>query len=109
MSLTRGIKRIFRESVVPTSLLALAAYFSWHSVHGDRGLAAGETRRLEIAAARLELDRALTERDTIERRVNGLRGAVLERDLLDELARSRLNMINRNDIVVPYEADKRVF
>ena len=47
--------------------------------------------------------------DAIERRVTGLRGDRLDRDQLDERARALLNMAGRDEIVVPYPQDRRLY
>jgi cell division protein FtsB len=78
-------------------------------MHGERGTIAREQRLADIAAARAELSRAEAERDAIERRVSGLRGERLDRDQLDERARALLNMAGRDEIVVPFPADRRLY
>ena len=109
MPLVNALKRGLAAMALPTFFLALAGYFVWHAMHGDRGLMAREVRTREITAARAELRRAEGERDSMERRVLGLRGNELDRDQLDERARALLNMLGRDEIVVPYGPDRRLF
>jgi cell division protein FtsB len=45
----------------------------------------------------------------MERRVQGLRGDRLDRDQLEERARQLLNMIGRDEIVMPYGTERRLF
>ncbi len=108
-ALGRGLRRRAREAVLPVLFSSLCGYFIWHSVHGDRGLLAREARTQEIAAARLELGRAEAERDAMERRVAGMRSDRLDRDQLDQRARELLNLVGRDEVVVPYEPGKRLF
>jgi cell division protein FtsB len=109
MSLVRGLKRRAKEAVLPLLFLSLCGYFVWHAIHGERGLMAREQRTQDIAAAREELGRAEQERDSMERRVAGLRGDRLDRDQLDERARALLNMVGKDEIVIPYAPNQRLF
>ena len=108
-SVGRELKRRAREAVLPLLFSGLCGYFIWHSVHGQRGLMARDLRTQEIAAARAELGRAEWERDALERRVAGMRGDWLDRDQLDQRARELLNVVGRDEIVVPYEPGKRLY
>lgn len=104
----RFLKRVFQAIAVPCLFLALTGYAGWNVMHGDRGLIAKQQREADIAAARGELARAEAERDAMERRVAGLRGDRLDRDQLDERARSLLNLVGREEIVVPYGPGRRL-
>ncbi|MBR0682416.1 septum formation initiator protein [Roseomonas eburnea] len=105
----RFIKRFFQAIALPSLFLAVSGYFVWHAMHGERGLIAREQRFADIAAARAELGRAEAEREAMERRVSGLRGERLDRDQLDERARALLNMVGRDEVVVPYPPERRLY
>lgn len=109
MSFGQVLKRRAWDVLPPFGFIALCGYFAWHSLHGDFGLLARERRLEEIAAARVVLARVEHERDALERRVAGLRGDRLDRDQLDERARTLLNLVSRDEIVIPYEAGKRLY
>ena len=109
MSFAREVKRRLRDALPPLGFFALCGYFAWHAVHGDFGLLARERRQEDIATARAVLARAEAERDAMERRVSGLRGERLDRDQLDERARTLLNLVGKDEVVVPYEAGKRLY
>lgn len=109
MSFGRALKRRVRDALLPLGFIGLCGYFAWHSVHGDRGKLAWEQRVQDIAQAQQILARLQSERDTLERRVNGLRVESLDRDQLDERARTLLNLFGRDEIVIPYEPGKRLF
>jgi cell division protein FtsB len=109
MSFGREVKRRLRDALPPLGYLALCGYFAWHAVHGDFGLLARERRLEDIAAARTMLARAETERDAMERRVAGLRGDRIDRDQLDERARTLLNLVGKDEIVIPYEPGRRLY
>ena len=104
-----AIGRGLRALILPVVLMAVGGYFIWHAVHGERGLIARDQRQQQIALARVELDRALAEQQAMERRVRALRGDRLDRDQLDERARQLLNMVGRDEIVLPYGNDRRLF
>jgi len=108
MSFLRALKRRVRDALPPLGFAALCGYFAWHSVHGDFGLMAREQRLADIAEAKQILARVEAERDALERRVGGLRGAELDRDQLDERARALLNLVGRDEIVVPYAPERRL-
>ena len=105
----RFITRIIHALALPVIFLTVSGYFVWHAMHGERGLIAREQRMADIAAARAELARAEADRDAIERRVTGLRGDRIDRDQLDERARALLNMAGRDEIVMPYPQDRRLY
>ncbi len=104
-----GWRRKLRAILLPFAFLGVSVYFVWHAVHGERGLIAQEQRHHQIVEARAELTRAQAELAATERRVVGLRGDRIDRDQLEERARQLLNMVGRDEIVVPYGADRRLF
>ncbi|MCO6416755.1 septum formation initiator family protein [Siccirubricoccus sp. KC 17139] len=109
MSFGQTLKRKAREALLPLGFAALCGYFAWHSIHGEFGTMAREQRQKDVAAAREVLARAIEERDRIERRVNGLRGTEIDRDQLDERARTLLNLVGKDEIVIPYEPGRRLY
>jgi cell division protein FtsB len=109
MALLSIFKRILKGVLVPALFLAVSGYFAWHAVHGERGLMARDKRQGDIVAARAALQQAEAERDAMERRVAGLRGDRLDRDQLEERARSLLNMVGRDEVVVPYGPERRLY
>ncbi len=67
------------------------------------------------------INRVVRERDPLRGAVEGFDlgqrrrepcphlGDRLDRDQLDERARQLLNLVDKNEIVVPYESDRRLF
>jgi cell division protein FtsB len=108
MSLGHALKSRVKSVLPPLAFAALCGYFAWHSVHGDFGLMAREKRLGDIAEAKQILARAEDERDRLERKVAGMRGTEMDRDQLDERARALLNMVGRDEIVVPYAPERRL-
>lgn len=100
MSTRQRKKSYLRPLIVPTIALAFSGYFAWHGWHGSFGIEA--RRQLAIEATRLEgeLARLHEERRVVERRVNLLRSASLESDMLEERAREILGYANANEIAI---------
>ncbi|MBP0492340.1 septum formation initiator family protein [Roseomonas sp. SG15] len=109
MAFLRGVKRRAQALVLPTIFFALCGYFAHHAIHGTRGLIARDTRNAEISAARIVLAEAEAERDAMERKVAGLRAEHLDRDMLEERARALLNVVAKDEIIVPYAPNRRLF
>lgn len=103
------IGRRLRAAMLPVLFLACCGYFVWHAVHGERGLLAKAERETRIAEAQAERERVQADLAAMERRVQGLRGDRLDRDQLDERARQLLNMVGRDEIVIPYGPERRLF
>jgi cell division protein FtsB len=109
MPFGRELKRRSKAAVPPIVFLSLVAYFGWNATHGDRGLVAYARRQELLKAAETDLARAEADRAMWERRVAGLRNNHLDRDSLDERARSMLNLADPFDVIVPYPAKDRLF
>jgi len=109
MDIWRIVKRQVRAAVVPAVFLSLTAYFGWHASQGDRGLVSFAERQKDLVLAEAQLDRARSEVVLWQRRVDGLRGAKLDADALDERARAMLNVSDPNDIIVLYPNGLRLF
>lgn len=106
----RAIKRVLSMLFVPAIFAGLCWHFAWYAVHGPRvGSLAREAKAAEIVAAKVDLAKAEAERDSMERRVAGLRGDLIDRDQLDERARALLNMVGKDEVVAPYGAGKSLF
>ena len=89
--------------------LGLAGYFVWNLTQGERGWTAYAQRQTILKAKQAELAAAEAERDGWERRVASLRGGRIDRDMLDERARAQLNLVDPDDIVVPYGDRNRLY
>ena len=89
--------------------LGLTAYAGWSATHGDRGLEAMAQRRNQLRLAKADVARAATELETWEHRVASLRNGHLDPDALDERARAMLNLAAPGDVVVMYDAGKKLF
>ncbi|AWK87057.1 FtsB family cell division protein [Azospirillum thermophilum] len=100
LSLKRAAKSALRQAIGPAIGSCVVAYFAYYAIHGDRGLVAMQQIQNEIAQAESILKQVSAERELMERRAQLLRGDHLDLDMLDERARSMLNLSNPRDVIV---------
>ena len=79
---------------------AMVGYFWFHAHTGQRGLHAKHEIDQQMAELTAELERHKLERGQWERRVALLRSASIDPDLLDERARTALNLSHPNDLIL---------
>ena len=88
------------DSVVTCACLGLLGFFAWHAQEGPRGFAF----RQKLASQSLQLSDELTaiqkQRGDLETRVALLRPESVDPDMLDEMARSTLDVAGPNDLIV---------
>lgn len=99
-SLKRAAKSALRQAIGPAIGACVVAYFVYYAVQGDRGLIALKQIQGEIAQAEEVLQQVAAERERMERRAQLLRGDNLDRDMLDERARSMLNLSGERDVII---------
>ncbi len=75
-------------------------YFSYHLIQGDRGLSAWLRLSQEVRTAQATLAQVEGQRRALDQRVNLLRPDHLDRDMLDERARSALNLVGPDERVI---------
>jgi len=91
--------RRLRQCVLPLSCIAIIGYISYHTVQGDRGLAAWRKLSQQIDRASEELLRFRTSRLDLEHRVSLLRLDGLDRDMLDERSRIILGLAHPDELI----------
>jgi cell division protein FtsB len=98
------IYRRVRATLYPLALYcvsgAIGGYFVWHAVNGERGLKTKDQYEQKIATLRRELEDLKSEHVSWDHRIALLSGREIDRDLLDEEARTLLGSVNRNELVV---------
>jgi len=100
MFVINEIRRRGRAIIGPVLGVSLVCYFAYHLFVGDRGLMAWVqlTDRLRDSQATLAgLD---AEKQTLDHRVSLLRPDHLDRDMLDERARTVLNLAGTDELVI---------
>jgi cell division protein FtsB len=98
------IHRRWRAILYPLFLYcvsgAAGGYFVWHAVNGERGLKTKDEYEHRIAALRDQLQELKEERASWAHRIALMKGAAIDRDLLEDQARSLLGRVDKNDLVV---------
>lgn len=100
VALSSDTRRRARLVIGPVLAVSLAGYFAYHLVEGDRGLLAWLRQTQQIQVAKAELAAAEAERQALDRRVALLRPDHLDPDMLDERARSALNLVAPDERVI---------
>jgi cell division protein FtsB len=93
-------KRRLGRLVMPAITIAFLSYFGYHSIHGEFGLKATEQFERQRAEREQKLAVLMTKRKALERQVDLLSDGSIQRDMLDEEARSQLNMSRADEIVI---------
>ena len=93
------------RSIIQTLTLHLGAalligYFALQGYGGQYGLAAKRDFEQQITSLTGELETLRTQREAIARKVDLLASDHIDPDLLDEQARSLLNLVNPKDLVL---------
>jgi cell division protein FtsB len=78
----------------------VSGFFVWQASLGDRGLNAKAEYQAQMATLTSQLSDLREERTGWERKVSLMRANALDRDLLDEEARAKLDRVDKNDLLV---------
>jgi cell division protein FtsB len=79
---------------------AVGSYFVWHAVNGERGLKTKDEYEQRLAALRKDLAAIRSEQAMWEQRIAMMQGPVIDRDLLEEAARTVLGRVEKSELVV---------
>lgn len=93
------------DFIVTCVCMALLGYFAWHASKGPRGYPYRD--KLAAEAASLDGKYAAVEQDRLrlEHKVSLLRPETIDPDLLDEIARSQLDLAAPGDLVVMQQTE----
>ena len=98
------VRTRLRGILFPLALYGLSsgigAYFVWHAVNGDRGSKVGGEYENSIEMLGKQLAATKAERTQWQHRIDLLRGAAIDRDLLEEEARVTLDRVSKDDLIV---------
>jgi cell division protein FtsB len=98
------VKKRARAVLIPLALYAVAAalvgYFVHHAHNGSRGLEAKRELKVQLDELTRDLAVVRAERAEWDRRIALLRSDQIDRDLLEERARTLLGRVHRNDLVI---------
>ncbi len=98
------IRRRLRAILFPLALFtvscAVASYFVWHAINGERGMKAKEDYLAQMEVLNAERIALTKENMALERRIAMMRRESVDRELLEEEARVVLGRVHRNDVVI---------
>jgi cell division protein FtsB len=88
------------DFLVSIGCIALLGYFAWHALYGHRGQVYVLRLEAEIARLKADLEQSKAQKDRLRAKVEAMRPESVDADLLDELARSELNWVGRDDLII---------
>jgi cell division protein FtsB len=100
MNILRELRRRARFIIGPIFGICAVSYFTYHAIHGDRGIIALRQYTQQVEEARAKNEILLAHRHVLEHRVKLLHPDSLEPDMLEERARIMLNYGYPNELVV---------
>ena len=92
---------------MPLLTAAFLAYFGFHTFNGSYGKWALDRMQAQAAALDSELADLKRERAQLEKRVSFLRPESLDADMVDVEARTQLNVLRADEIVVSLGATQQ--
>ncbi len=87
------------DFVVTCVCCAMLGYFAWHAWKGPRGYPYQERLQGQVAMLAQKYETHKAAREKHEHKVNLLRPENIDPDLLEELARSRLELVRPSDVI----------
>ena len=100
MVVRRRSRKLVTSLVLYGVAASVAGYFVHHAHHGSRGLEAKRQLKQQVLETTQDLDALKAERAEWEHRLSLLRSDQIDRDLLEERARTLLGRVHRNDLVI---------
>lgn len=100
MTVLSELKQRSRHIALPALGACVLAYFSYHTVQGDRGLLSFMRLGNEVSRAEAAVEALRGERLSLEHRVGLLDPRSLDLDMLEERVRLDLNRLPSNEIVI---------
>jgi cell division protein FtsB len=88
------------DLLVSLGCVALLASFAWYAQLGPRGYAYRAELEKEIATLQVDNSVLTAEKLGLERQVQLMRPEHIDRDMLEELARTQLKMLQPNAVIV---------
>jgi len=98
----------FRRLWLPLITAAFLGYFGFHAFNGSYGIWALERMEAEADGLRADLQKLKQERAALERQVSYLRPDSLDADIVDIEARSALNMLRPDEVVISFGATQHI-
>ena len=89
---------------LPLVTAAFLGYFAYHAYTGSYGLPALEQMRQEASVLKEQLEDLRAERAAEEKRISYLKPESLDADILDIEARTSLNLVRPDEVVISFGA-----
>lgn len=89
-----------RFYILPLIFLLITIYFMYHLIEGERGLFRLFVLNQELKHAETLLIETNTEKSRLQNRVDLLSSHALDADILDEVAREELGLIEKNEYII---------
>lgn len=86
--------------IIPVLCAVFVSYFGYHAYHGEFGITSRYRLQADTVALQAQLDAVRTRRIDLERRVQLMHDGTIEKDMLDEQARSALNLSRADEITI---------
>jgi cell division protein FtsB len=99
-ALIAQIRRLEGRHWLVVLAYGLAIYFGYHALSGSRGLLAWQDLTRQLDATQQELADLRAERRELEHKVSRLRSDSLDPDLIDEVARRNLSLVDPLDVII---------
>ena len=100
MSLFTGIRKQLKTSALPLIGLSILVYFTYHILHGERGLLSLWKLQKRVLKAETHVRITNNRKSNLERKVQLLSPTSLDLDMLEERARLMLNYGYPEDVVI---------
>jgi cell division protein FtsB len=86
--------------IIPALCAVFVSYFGYHAYHGEFGIMSRSRLQAETVDLQAQLDAVKARRMELERRVRLMHDGTIEKDMLDEQARSALNLSRADEITI---------
>ena len=97
-----AFRKKLSRSIGPTLAVLAVTYFSYHTIHGDRGLFSWVELTAQVADAEAASGKMKADRTRWENKVALMSPRSLDLDMLGEQARYMLNVGLTQDLVIFY-------
>lgn len=87
------------DVLVSLACVALLTSFAWYAQLGPRGFAYRADLEKDIATLKIEHSALVLEKQSLERQVQLMRPEHIDTDMLEELARTQLKMLQPNVVI----------
>lgn len=89
-----------RPLLGPLLAFSVMGYFIYHAIQGDHGFLAWIKVAENLQVAERELETLTTLHNTLEHRVRLMRPESLDPDMLEEVVKLKLNLLQPEDVIV---------